>query len=355
MIEKKSKIEVKIYGDNETSWLDILAFIDSLEFVPIQHDPRWSRIYRMLDHEKFFIAVARKKNVIIGISTFTIYEGPFGNILHANPYMGYGGVSCIPGMENEVIRSLMIGLLDWSAYFDCITVSVSTPPFSEAIADYYISALEADLSYKNFYQYHCIDRHPFDNLTSKRRHAFASEVRRAESSGIKISQAVNALEVENWLDIYEERYAQIGARILPRTFQMMLWNTFAPVGKAELHLACQDGQLLGGTLFLIGSGIVDYFSTAFRTDSMKLYPGTLILHRAFNRFIDLGIRRFNWQSSPSRNSGVYAYKKRWGALEGEHLILTKILGDPKVFLQRPLHEVRDAYGGHFVLPYQLWE
>jgi hypothetical protein len=67
-----------------------------------------------------------------------------------------------------------------------------------------------------------------------------------------------------------------------------------------------------------------------------------------------GVERFNWQSSPSRESGVYIFKKRWGAIEGQHVILTKVFTDAEVFTSRPLEQIRAAYGHHFVLPYALW-
>lgn len=354
-IKMSSGIQVRLYEGLRAPCSDIIEFLDSLEFVPAQHDPRWAQVYAKLTNEDFWVAVSSQNGKILGVSTFTIFNGPFGAILHANPYMGYGGCSCTPGRESEVIHSVMETLLDHAQKLGCITASVATPPFSEQLVDLYKSALKPDYCYENFYQYHYLDQHPLEGLKKKRRSAFRSEIKRAESSGIKISRAVDSSEVEAWLDIYEARYAQIGARVLPRAFQIMLWDTFAPVGKTELHLARQGGQLLGGTLFLIGRGIVDYFSTAFSTESMNLYPGTLILHNAFTRFMKLGIKRFNWQSSPSRDSGVYNYKKRWGALEGQHLILTRILGDPAVFTTRPLSEVRDAYGAHFVLPYDLWK
>lgn len=352
---RRAEIQVEIQDGSKNTWSDVLAFLNSVEFAPLQHDPRWAQVYRKLAHEHFFVAVARQENIIVGISTFTIFEGPFGTILHANPYMGYGGCSCASGKENEIIHSLMEALIDWAQQFGCITVSIATPPFSEKLVDFYRAALEPHYCHKNFHQYHYLDQHPLKNLKAKRRHAFISEIRRAEFSGVKIKRAVDILEVEAWLDVYEERYAQIGARILPRVFQSALWHTFVSVGKAELYLAYQYEQLLGGTLFLLGYGIVDYFSTAFKTESMKLYPGTLILYHAFNRFIDLGYKMFNWQSSPSRDSGVYKYKRRWGALEGTHLILTRVLGDAKVFTQRPLFEIRDTYNGHFVLPFDLWK
>jgi len=350
-----SEIQVELYEGAGAIRPDILAFLDSLEFVPVQHDPRWAEVYGKLENEQFFFAVAKQKDIILGVSPFTVFKGPFGAILHANPYMGYGGCSVVAGREREMIDCLMKALVDCARQCGCITVSVAIPSFSEQLVDFYISALKPEHCLKKFYQYYYLDQHPFKGLTKKRRYAFASEIRRAESSGITITQTADDSQIQAWLDIYEARYSQIGARILPRAFHKAMVETFVPAGKAQLHLAYQGGQLLGGTLFLIGRGIVDYFSTAFHTESMKLYPGTFILNKALHQFIELGIKRFNWQSSPSRDSGVYKFKERWGAQEGQYLILTKVLGDATVFTGRPLAEVRDAYGLHFVLPYSLWK
>jgi hypothetical protein len=348
-------IRVSLYEGLKAPCEVILEFLNSLEFVPVQHDPRWAEVYAQLDNEEFYILVATENGNILGISNFTVFRGPFGSIVHANPYIGYGGCSCAADRHGEVIQSLMAALLDWARNSGCITVSVATPPFSEDRFDLYIDAMRPNHSYRNFYQYHYLNEHPFEKLKPKRRQAFVSEIRRAQSSGIKIIRAVDASQLEAWLDIYEGRYAHISARPLPRMFHRMLWETFATTDKAQLDLAYKDEELLGGTLFLIGRGIADYFSTAFKTESMNLYPGTLILHDALYRFIELGVKRFNWQSSPRRDGGVYKFKQRWGALEGEYLILTKVLGDAKVFTSRALSEIREAYGLHFVLPYDLWE
>lgn len=269
--------------------------------------------------------------------------------------MGYGGCSCLPERQSEAITVLMRALIDEAYHSGCCTASVATPPFSEAIKSLYIDALEPTYYFDNFYQYSYLDRHPFDQMKPKRRQAFQNELRHSESAGVTIARAEDIAQVEAWLDIYEQRYVEIGAMPLPRKFHEMLWRTFNPCGKAILDLAYIEGELLGGTLFLEGTGAVDYFSTAFKTESMKLYPGTRILDRAIASFMSQGMRRFNWQSSPSREGGVYQFKKRWGALEGEHYILTKVLGDERVFTSRPLAEVRRAYALHFVLPYDLWK
>ena len=348
-------MSVDLYTGAQSPVSEIIEFLNTLEFSPAQHDPRLAGVFSSLPKEDFHVLVARDGTRIVAVSTFTIFHGPFGPILHANPYIGYGGCSSLPARQAEAVVTLMHALLDQAREHRCLTASVATPPFSEAATDLYVQALEPTYRFENFYQYHYLDGHPLDQLRGKGRQTLKRKLRDAESTGMRIVRAANLAQVEAWMNIYAERYVDIGASSLPRKFHEMLWRTFAPCGRARIDLAYLEDELLGGTLFLEGVGVVDYFSSAFRTESMRLHPAILLLCRAFDDFIARGIRRFNWQSSPSHDGGVYEFKRRWGALEGKHYILTKVLGDERVFISRPLEEVRKAYALHFVLPYDLWK
>lgn len=350
-----SNIRVTLYEGLKAPSAEIVEFLDCLKFVPAQHDPCWAQVYAKLDKEDFYIIVAHENGKIVGVSNFTVFRGPLGTIVHANPYMGYGGCSCAPQKENEVIHVLMAALLNWAQKSGCITVSVGIPPFSEGLFDSYFAALRPDHCYRKFYQYNDLAQHPLENLNSKHRQRILNKVRQAESSQIKVTWAIAPFQLEAWLDIYGERYAKIGAQKLPRTFYRGVWDVFIPIGKAQLCLAYKDEQLLGGDLFVIGRGIVDVFSHVFTSEGIKLHASILTIRKAIDMFVEAKLERFNWQSSPSRKSGVYAFKKNWGASEGEYIILTKVLRDAKVFTSKPLSEVRAAYGLHFVLPYDLWE
>ena len=348
---------------NSETMRETLRFLDSLELSPLQHDPRWGEVYHTLDNECFVVALAREGKAITGVSTMTIFSGSYGKILHANPYMGYGGCSVRPREPTaesvaDSIRALLKATLDEARAQGCVTATIATPPFTEDLTALYESCLQPDFRLPNTYQFHSLDKHPLTGLTSKRRDAFRSEIRRAEKGGIRIRKAAALEDFDCWLTIYQERYRELGATPIPGPFLRKLWQCFHPTGHAELLLAERDGPrtpsgLLGGTLFLLGRGIADYFSSAFRSDSRNLYPGTLLLDRMFVQLMDQGFRRFNWQSSPNRG-GVFAYKKRWGASEGCHTILTCVLGDVAPLRAQSLDAIRHAYGSHFVLPYDLW-
>ena len=343
---------------------EVVDFLDSLERSPLQHDPRWLEVFAPLEDESFTVALARQGSTLVGVSTLTTFSGPYGKVLHANPYLGYGGCSVAATADNEfaaaVIETLIQAVLAEANAQECITATLSTPPFSEDLTGLYERCLQADYSLSNHYQYHILDQHPLAGLTSRRREVLTRGIRRAEKGGVRIRRAESLAEVEAWLVIYAERYRELNAVPLPAPFLKALWQTFGPTGHAELQLAYRDPDgeegptgLLGGTFFLLGRGIVDYFLSAFRSASRNLYPGTLLLDRMFTQLIERGYSHFNWQSSPDRG-GVYTYKKRWGASEGQHAILTRVLRDVSPLLAAPLAAVRAGYGLHFVLPYSLW-
>jgi len=348
-------MDVEVYAGQTAPFDAILEFFEHLDYVPAQHDPRWAYVFSRLKGEDFYIAVASEDGKILGTANYTVFRGPLGAIAHANPFMGYGGCSCVPGREGEVIPALMRRMAEHTRAIGCVTMSMAIPPFHERVTALYVLSLEPEYCFSNFFQYNDLDRHPLDCMSSTARHRIVNRLRRTISLGVTVRLAETVEEVETWLDIYKDRYTEIGVRPLPRQFLMESWKSFAPLKKAELFLAYQQAELLGGGLFVRGRGIVDYFSCAYNDVGMELNANVPVVDAAVKYYMELGIKRLNWQSSPSRESGVYAFKKRWGAVEGEYMIMTKVLADPQVLTRRPLAEIRDAYSHHFVLPYILWD
>lgn len=347
-------MEVTIYGGLNAPCDAILSFLERLDYAPVQHDPRWAHVFGDLPGEDLYIAVASEDGDIIGVANYTIFSGPFGAVAHANPYMGYGGCSCAPGRENEVIPALMRDVMEHVSGTGCATLSVALPPFQEQASDLYVLSLEPQYCFTNFFQYNDLHRHPLDCMNSVSRHRIMNPIRRTVALGVTTRPAESLSQVEEWLGIYEARNAKLGVRPLPRAFLTGAWKQFGFADKAQLFLAYRQTQMLGGGFFVEGRGIVDYFSCAFSDEGMHLFANFQVVDTAMKYYMGRSVRRFNWQSSPSRDSGVYAFKKRWGAVEGQYAVLTRTFAHPEAFISRPLEEVRAAYGPHFVLPYALW-
>jgi hypothetical protein len=90
--------------------------------------------------------------------------------------MGYGGCSCVPGREGEVIPALMRRMAEHTRAIGCMTMSVAIPPFHERVTALYVLSLEPEYCFSNFFQYNDLDRHPLDCMSSTARHRIVNRL-----------------------------------------------------------------------------------------------------------------------------------------------------------------------------------
>lgn len=116
-------MDVAVYAGLSAPIDAILEFFDDLEYVPAQHDPRWAYAFARLKGEDFYVAVASENGRILGTANYTVFQGRLAAIAHANPFMGYGGCSYVPGCEGDVIPTLMRLIGEHARAMGCVTLS----------------------------------------------------------------------------------------------------------------------------------------------------------------------------------------------------------------------------------------
>lgn len=329
----------------------INKWINKQKLLIPQHMPLWYKIFNNLrEGLSFYLIIAHEDNEIRDCLSFTIFDGPFGEVIHSNPYIVYGGFT---NKDEHIWMRIFNKLFEVARNKNCITVTLCTPPYQESEIEIYKQLFIPDYCFENFYQFNLLENHPFENIKTKRRATFKNEIKRGILNGISLTIEKNIKQWELWYAIYKQRYAEIGAIPFPKDIFISIYKTFVREGKAVLFCAYKKDILLGGVLILLGNNTADYFVSAFRSDSDNLFPNTIVLDSIFNWLIKRNYHLFNWESSPGRN-GVYKYKSRWGAQEGTHVYMTKIIGDTSRLLNERLDIVKKEYNGLFVLPYDLW-
>jgi len=88
------------------------------------------------------------------------------------------------------------------------------------------------------------------------------------------------------------------------------------------------------------------------SDYVAHAPNYLVCASGLERLNRYGARIFNWQSSASRASGVYAFKKQWACIERSYSFVTRILAPRSVFATASRSALAAGYAGHFVLPFE---
>lgn len=317
-----------------------------------QHHPVWVDVLLAMGEDCRGL-VGLEDGKVAGWILYTIRKAPLGIVVSSLPYLAYGGPGQ-PDGNTAVVPALLQALRAEAVRIDADVVSVGTSPWlGPEMKGVYRQALGATHEYENFVQLHEISRHPLERLSGKRRSAFRSELNRAARSGLRVKPALAPEEFAGWLEIYRQRYSEISANPYPPAFHRKAFELGVPAGVVEVWGVFDGPVLVGGNLFLVSSGSVDYFSSAFLSAYRSLFPNTFLLDEALRDFAGRGLRCFNWQSSPERG-GVYQYKKRWGAYESRHYYLSALLKPGTRLLKAEIAEVRQAYPFRFVLPFSLW-
>jgi hypothetical protein len=283
---------------------------------------------------------------------YTITRAEEITVVNSLPYIAYGG----PHADDpEVANALLMRLREIAVELGADVLSVGTSPLlSEEQERAYVETIAPTHTFQNSVQLQSLATHPLQQLTKKRRDAIESEIRRGEREGFIAIDRLDDAQLEQWLAIYRQRYAEIAATPYPDEFHRQLHQRGIPAGIAELRgVLDRNGRLLGGIVFLVSPREATYFSSAFVSEVRHLYPTTFLLNEAFHAFRARGIETFNWHSSPAQG-GVQAYKQRWGATEHRHFYLAALLrSDSRIFEIAP-EDVRRLFPLRFVLPFSAW-
>ena len=322
------------------------------ELIPPQLCPYWANI---LDSDTItcYVIYVEDKDVIKDQLNFSIIKSSIGNFLISMPYIGYG--CCFDVVNKKYLGKLFSELEKFALENDCLTMSICTHPLASLPFNAYKEVFDYSFSYKNFCQISELDMHPLLKLKHHRRMAFNNEISKiGKESEYFIDTKPSEDTFEEWLEVYNARFRELKGHPLSYWFYNNYYKESRINDKIDFWVLRSESTVLGGAFFSIGKYIVDYGTSAFISEYRTLYPTTYLLNSYFEKMIEQGILYFNWQSSPSKGSGVYNYKRRWGAKEYEHYYFSKNLVDISEIISIPLSKIKRELAGCYVLPYTLW-
>jgi hypothetical protein len=121
-----------------------------------------------------------------------------------------------------------------------------------------------------------------------------------------------------------------------------MFKTLVPKQKA-IFLAVRDKQKIASAcLYIRHLDVMDVYAISMDPAYIAHAPNALGTEASLEWGRQCGARIYNWQSSPSRQTGVYTYKSQWGSLEAPYYFVTRIFCEPEAFtrLCRPLRRIR---------------
>ena len=142
-------------------------------------------------------------------------------------------------------------------------------------------------------------------------------IRQGEHHGVEVRPAESEDELRGWYRLYLETMRAHAIPPRPYRFFAALWRLLRPRGLMRLLLAEQRDpsttRLIAGSVFVMFGRTVFYAFTGARAADLPLRPNDLIQSRAMRDAVEAGFRRYDLGEVSEGDSGLAAFKKKWGA------------------------------------------
>jgi hypothetical protein len=291
---------------------------------------------------------AWSRGELVGVLPGFLRRSRSGAAYCSLPFFGpNAGVICNPhaGTAEESIHAALLGaLLDHlSGVRDLLTAAFYTP-FLFSRFDLYDRMMSDAVVVERETLYLFLPEAPSNGRS---RRLFAAEPR----PGVEVRTRVTPERVAEFYDVYLENCVASGIPIKPRRAVEAVMTHGSEAGRVRCYFAYHAGRMIAGLVAMWGPSTASYYIPCTRPDMRPLQPGTALAGRAVRDAAASGLRFWNWEGSPSRDSGVYRFKAKWGSTESAYRIYVRPYVPEEVFRTMGADRLAAEFPNVYVYPH----
>lgn len=291
--------------------------------------------------------------------------GPMGVVVNALPYFGsYGDALCLPSTTPAMEQALYKAALTYCGSLDALCLTVITSPFgNNAHHERVREFLQPTYTDERC----CQIRHlpPRDNslhedyaekvlagMEGRARTAY----RKVVKSGLVLGRVESEEEAVEFSEIHRENIGGKGGVFKTEAFFRLVFDMSRRDPEHVEMAVVRDGtRLAGGVVLFYFKDMVEYHTTCLREEYRSIGPLNRII---VDRMVEAGMkgyRYWNFGGTWRSQSGVYQFKKSFGAQDHPYFYYTRFFRDlDKVRCLTPPDILRD-YPLSFVIPFKELE
>jgi len=344
-------LEVKVLTKREDNLLS--KFLDQLGKTNISvlayHFPFYRDVLEKSEVGKPLYFGCWQNEKLIGVLPGFIKESDLGIVYSSMPFFGpNAGVLCDYFCDNsQIIHTTLINsVLSYLAnHSDPISASFYTP-FNRSDFDFYSNSISSTLSIIKHTLYLPLAEY---KLNAKTRY----DVKKSQNYGVKISTDVTTEKVRIFNSIYEKNCEDYCIPQKPYKVISQLASKSYKCKKIRFYFAEYNKKIIAGLLVLWGVKTASYYIPCSLHEYRYLQASSLLINYAMTDTKKNGLNYWNWESSPSTDSGVYKFKKKWGSTESEYRLFIKIFKKQAFFEHLGKNKIADRFPYFFVYPFYL--
>ena len=329
------------------------ALFEACPWAFIQQSTLWADVVAEIGPDRPLFLIASEAGEDVAGLPLYLYSAAPGDILTSVPQPGpLGGVFVRDGLSAErrekAYAALLAEALALAGRLHCIALSLITSPLHDDLA-LYERHLEPTSVLENFTQLIPLEE------TVRRSGGQRNNLTRARRFGFVVEECRDEAQLHDWYALHQRRHEAVGAVPLDRRLIENIFRVLLPREKALLLLAKDGERLAAGCLYILHRKVLDVFAISMDSDYAEHAPNALLADRSQAWAKERGVAIYNWQSSPSRTSGVYAHKQQWGSREAPYHFVTRLLCPPERITALGADTVHAAYAGHYLVPFGFFE
>lgn len=303
-------------------------------------------VARVVDARPHYLMALDGEEVGGVLPSFAMSHPLLGTVLNSLPYYGSNGGFITDGRP-AVAKTLAGAWLALERELGCAATTMISSPFDSDLTVYeglaptfrdnrigQVTPLPASGTEEALFALY--------DETARR------NVRKARKSGVAW-RVDNSAEAMSFLyRTHDENIRAIGGLSKPGTF----FDAVAVVVPQEdwrLYVAEQAGERIAALLVFRFNATVEYYTPAIVEASRSLQPLALLVHEAMRESAAAGYKWWNWGGTWKSQTGVYRFKRKWGAVDMPYHYYTRLV-EPGL-LRRSRAELLAAFPGFFVVPF----
>lgn len=321
------------------------AFLAARPEATLYHSSRYRDLLEALTGARLEYLVAKRAGAVVGVLPTMSLPGPFGTVINSLPFFGsHGGVIAA---DDDAEAALSAEFAERVSASDVAAATVVENPFSaraslpagSMLEDTRISQI-TPLQPRDEGGTALLDR--FDG--SARRN-----IRKAERSGVTVTVENDAIAFV--AETHYANMAKMGGIAKPRVFFEAFPRLFRADHDYRIYVARHERRPVAALLLFYYKGFAEYFTPVTQVDDRELQPMAAILYRAMTDAAQRGCSVWNWGGTWTTQTGVYRFKRKWGAEEREYRYATTVKSES--LLQHTPESLRSAYPWFFVVPFRI--
>lgn len=323
----------------------LVQFLDTLSLnnysVLGYHYPFYQKMLEEIEiGQPFYLGYFEDEN-LCGVLPGFIKSTSLGSVYCSSPFFGpNSGILC----DNSILKTTTVSILDFleqNLPSDIISAAIySSFQDNGNTLDQWNANIKIDkfTSFINLEDY---------TISSKIRY----DIRKSIKNGVEVSKELSKENITALYNIYEKNCADFNIPIKPRNCINTLAQEALNGDGVSFYFAKSNDQVIGGLIMIWSQSVASYYLPCSLNEFRPLQPNTLLINEAMEDAKTKKVKIWNWEASPSKESGVYMFKSKWGGEDIPYNIHLKTFKTPSFYDTLKSSSIAENFPHFYVYPF----